>query len=138
MGESPPSQSSPVEGEEANRSPWEGYAKVSSRERRRRGALDGGGGKLADGLADAPVGVGEIELGLKVEPELGVYSEPVAEPKGGVAGYRTSSCDNLADAVGRHVNLAGKGGGGYAIFNQFVFQNHAGVNRSLQHLDASF
>ena len=60
----------------------------------------GGCGKLPHGPSDPLVGYGKIELRLKIQPKLGINTEPVAKPQGSVAGYGASPGDNLADAVG--------------------------------------
>ena len=63
------------------------------------------GRQLAHVGAGSPLGGGEVELRLEIQPELGCDAEPVPEPQGGIAGHGTLAGDNLADSVGWHGNL---------------------------------
>lgn len=84
-----------------------------------------------------PIRLHQIVLRLKVEPELGVGAEPVAEAERGVSGDRTLAGDDLADAVGRHGDLARERCRGDAEFFQLVLEDFAGMDGSREHRRAS-
>ncbi len=75
---------------------------------------------MADRLAGLLIGDGEIELRLKIDPELRFGAEPVPEPQRGIAGDRALGGDDLADAVRRHGDLARELRGRDAQPGQFV------------------
>ena len=75
----------------------------------------------------------QIVLRLKVDPELRIGTEPVAEAERGVAGDRALAGDDLADAVGRHGDLARERGRGDPEFFQLVLEDFAGMDGSREH-----
>jgi len=83
----------------------------------------GGGWQFANLFADRVFCVDKVELGLQVHPEFRLNLEPVPKAQGSITRYRTLARDDLADAVGRHVNLAGEYGGRHAQFRQFFLEN---------------
>lgn len=96
------------------------------------------GREVADGLASLPVGNGQLELRLEVQPELRVHAEPVAEAQGGVACNRALSCEDLANAVGGHVDLTREFGQGDADAVQLILEDFAGMHGALEHDGFSF
>jgi hypothetical protein len=64
------------------------------------------GRQTADDFAGFRFCGGKFELRLEIEPELRIDSEPVTKPKRGIAGDGALAGDDLADAIGRHSNLA--------------------------------
>lgn len=96
------------------------------------GRISGGagvsGGKPADLFAHYLLGETDVIGGLKIEPELRRVAKPVAEAKRGVAGDAPQTMDDLGDAVGRHLDLAGELGRGDAKLLQFVGEDFAGMN----------
>ena len=44
----------------------------------------------------------------RFQPELGVHAKPMAKPQGAVSGHRTLAGQDLADAIGWHVNRLAK------------------------------
>ena len=91
----------------------------------------------ADVLARFFFGAGGFEMRLQVEPEFGFDAGPVAEAQGRIPGDRSLPVDDLTHAIGRHVDLAREFCGRDAEFRQFVLQNPAGMEGSLEHLHFS-
>lgn len=75
----------------------------------------------------------QVVLGLQVEPEPGVGAEPVAEAKRRVAGDGALAGDDLADAVGRHGDLARESGRRDPESFEFALEDFAGVDGSREH-----
>ena len=86
-----------------------------------------------DHLPHLPISHRKIELHLKIEPELRIDAEPVAEPQRRIASDRSLTTDDLADTVRRHVDLPGKLGGCNAEFTQLILQDAPGVDGTLEH-----
>lgn len=85
---------------------------------------------MPDRPAGLPLGDGEIELRLKIDPELRLGAEPVPEPQRGIAGDGALAGDDLADAVRRHGDLARELRRRHLQPGQFVLQNFARMDGS--------
>ena len=75
----------------------------------------------------------QLVLRLQVQPELGIHAKPMAKPKGAVSSHRTLTGQNLADAIGWHVNLPGETRRRYSPLLQFISQNIPRMYGSFQH-----
>lgn len=79
------------------------------------------------------MGLNQVVLRLKIDPELRVGAEPVAEAERGVPGDRALAGDDLAHAVGRRGGLARERRRGDPEFFQLALEDFAGMDCSHEH-----
>jgi len=80
------------------------------------------------------LGIHEIELSLKVHPELRVVAEPVREPQGSVRSDGPLAANNLQQPIWRYGQLPGQFRRRHAALFQLVFDDLARMCRYFQHL----
>ena len=99
---------------------------------------------LRHGFCRQPLNFGSGRFGrqsqivgrLQVEPKLRACLEPVPKPQCGVAGDGPLAMNDLADAVGRHGNLARKLCRADAKFFELIGEDFAGMDGGAGHFDS--
>jgi len=100
--------------------------------------VDGGhaleGGEGLDGFSGLLLGEAQIVEALQIDPELGAGAEEMRQAQRRVGRDVTASVQNLGDAIGGNLQLAGQRGGAHVEFLQFLGQMFSGMDRELWHI----
>src|SRR5208337_4540835 len=97
-----------------------------------RHALEGGQG--LDGLSGLLLSDAQIVEALQIDPEFGAGAEEMRQAQCGVGRDIAASVQNLGDAIGGNLQLAGQRGGAHVEFLQFLGQMFSRVDRKLWHV----